>query len=80
MSIGGLSAFWMPGVASKTPSLRLSPFVRTKPSWMPSGDQAGIRSGSAVVMGDGAGVSCVSVGHESVWRSTSLPLARSSAV
>lgn len=72
----------MPGVASKTPRLRLAPFVRTKPSWMPSGDQAGIRSGSAVVvvMGDGAGVSCVSVGKEIVWMSTSLPFARSSAV
>ena len=54
MTNGGFTKPWIPGVASKTPSLRLPAVVRTKPSRMPSGDQAGIRSGSVVEIGDGA--------------------------
>ena len=49
------------------------PVVRTKPSWSPPGDHAGIRSGSAEVMGAGAGVSAVSSGNEIVWTSASDP-------
>ena len=62
MTTGVFRTVWMPGVLSKTPSVRRPPPWRTKPSLMPSGDHAGIRSGLVVVIGAGATVVCVSPG------------------